>query len=90
MVVTGCYAQIDPGRWPASPASTSLLGNLDKLRLAGIWHLACDGAVGSRKRRRRRGAHGPDGDRGRGPALSVSPYPEHPEFEGEFFSHFYG
>jgi threonylcarbamoyladenosine tRNA methylthiotransferase MtaB len=26
----------------------------------------------------------------RPPTLSVSPYPEHPDFEGEFFSHFYG
>ncbi len=56
---------------------------------------AAGGTPGGRRRERPAGE--PDGRRGaqpsrreHRPALSVSPYPEHPEFEGEFFSHFYG
>jgi threonylcarbamoyladenosine tRNA methylthiotransferase MtaB len=79
VVVTGCYAQIDPEAVAAIPGVDLVLGNLDKLRLAE--HLAmAPGRNGGTA------AHAVDG----GPAVSVSPYPEHPEFEGEFFSHFYG
>jgi threonylcarbamoyladenosine tRNA methylthiotransferase MtaB len=84
VVVTGCYAQIDPRTVAAIPGVDLVVGNLDKLRLAD--HLS---AVATR-----RGAAATDAARApqddQGPAMFVSPYPEHPEFEGEFFTHFYG
>ena len=82
VVVTGCYAQIDPEAVAAIPGVDLVLGNLDKLRLAE--HLAEWQPAAERRRRARRATT----TAGR-PRL-VSPYPEHPEFEGEFFSHFYG
>jgi threonylcarbamoyladenosine tRNA methylthiotransferase MtaB len=111
MVVTGCYAQIDPGAVAAIPGVDLVLGNLDKLRLAK--HLAAMGrgatAVGAVTAAEDGARVVTEPDRAVGaisaartdegvvtvtgrhaPALSVSPYPEHPEFEGEFFGHFYG
>ena len=126
VVVTGCYAQIDPAAVAAIPGVDLVLGNLDKLRLAQ--HLAalpptgpgagegslgegsadgggspCGGAGGAggaggveatgaptAAKTGARPAAAEAGDHHRAPALSVSPYPEHPEFEGEFFTHFYG
>jgi len=92
VVVTGCYAQIDPEAVAAIPGVDLVLGNLDKLRL--VEYLAEVGgsdaagavpeAIGAVPART---AAFPAGG---APALSVSPYPEHPDFEGEFFSHFYG
>jgi threonylcarbamoyladenosine tRNA methylthiotransferase MtaB len=85
VVVTGCYAQVDPAAVAAIPGVDLVLGNLDKLHLADYLAEVTD-----------RGPAGEDRDRpatvaeDHHPALSVSPYPEHPEFEGEFFSHFYG
>jgi threonylcarbamoyladenosine tRNA methylthiotransferase MtaB len=107
VVVTGCYAQIDPAAVAAIPGVDLVLGNLDKLRL--VEHLAelpsrsessaaaggagdgarGEGAVGA-ARTGAEAAAPKAGAQLRAPALSVSPYPEHPEFEGEFFSHFYG
>jgi threonylcarbamoyladenosine tRNA methylthiotransferase MtaB len=82
VVVTGCYAQIDPQTVASIPGVDLVVGNLDKLRLAE--HLAAmaggGGVTGSARAR--------DGDDRA--ATFVSPYPEHPEFEGEFFTHFYG
>jgi len=76
VVVTGCYAQTDPQAVAAIPGVDLVLGNLDKLRLAE--HLTAIGAT-------------PDAvTTSRHATLSVSPYPDHAEFEGEFFSHFYG
>ncbi len=102
VVVTGCYAQTAPDAVAAIPGVDLVLGNLDKLRLAE--HLAgigpaIAGAPETTEERAGEAAPGagspaaPAGVAGtepRHPALSVSPYPEHPEFEGEFFSHFYG
>ena len=85
MVVTGCYAQIDPGAVAAIPGVDLVLGNLDKLRLAELLAELRPGAGGD-------GA-GPEPGAARpatGATLFVSAYPEHPEFEGEFFSQFYG
>lgn len=89
LVVTGCYAQIDPQAVAAIPGVDLVLGNLDKMRLAE--HLDTIESTPSR------GGHthvvAQDGSAECSPtgaALSVSPYPEHPAFEGEFFSHFYG
>jgi threonylcarbamoyladenosine tRNA methylthiotransferase MtaB len=102
VVVTGCYAQIDPAAVAAIPGVDLVLGNLDKLRLAE--HLAelrpgADGATAAGDRGDDPAGLGAGEPERTGaeaapvpgtPALSVSPYPEHPEFEGEFFSHFYG
>jgi threonylcarbamoyladenosine tRNA methylthiotransferase MtaB len=76
VVVTGCYAQIDPQTVAAIPGVDLVLGNLDKLRLAErlAEHESAEPAESAAGK----------------PALIVTPYPEHPEFEGEFFSHFYG
>jgi threonylcarbamoyladenosine tRNA methylthiotransferase MtaB len=74
VVVTGCYAQVDPETAAAIPGVDVVLGNIDKLRLAE--HLA-ERLAPSR-------AAGP------GPAVAVTPYPEHPGFESEFFTHFLG
>jgi threonylcarbamoyladenosine tRNA methylthiotransferase MtaB len=79
VVVTGCYAQIDPDAVAAIPGVDLVLGNLDKLRLAE--HLAA--TTGAAAKTRAGGVLA-------GPTLSISPYPEHSEFEGEFFTHFYG
>ncbi len=84
VVVTGCYAQIDPEAVAAIPGVDLVLGNLDKLRLAQHLAAMAPGEGGDADAAAQRGAVTA------GPALSVSPYPEHPEFEGEFFSHFYG
>ena len=86
VVVTGCYAQIDPAAVAAIPGVDLVLGNLDKLRLAD--HLAH--VAGSARAGAAAGAQQATGPAEHHPALSVTPYPEHPEFEGEFFSHFYG
>jgi threonylcarbamoyladenosine tRNA methylthiotransferase MtaB len=85
IVVTGCFAQIDPAAVAAIPGVDLVLGNLDKLRLAEhLAELAGDGPDGEAPGRPATGSAEHH------PALSVSPYPEHPEFEGEFFSHFFG
>lgn len=87
VVVTGCYAQIDPAAVAAIPGVDLVLGNLDKLRLAEYLAELAPSAG-------REACAGIKAGAGAGqlqtPVLSVSPYPEHPEFEGEFFSHFYG
>ena len=44
IVVTGCAAQIDPGRWAALPGVSRVLGNLDKLRPES-WQPAAGTAV---------------------------------------------
>jgi threonylcarbamoyladenosine tRNA methylthiotransferase MtaB len=99
VVVTGCYAQIDPSAVAAIPGVDLVLGNLDKLRL--VEHLAelpsgseggaaVGGGATDSARTGAKAAEAEPGGQLRAPALSVSPYPEHPEFEGEFFSHFYG
>jgi threonylcarbamoyladenosine tRNA methylthiotransferase MtaB len=94
VVVTGCYAQIDPEAVAAIPGVDLVLGNLDKLRLAE--HLAAmaagrdSGGEGAPLRAGRNGGETTHAALDRLPALSVSPYSEHPEFEGEFFTHFYG
>jgi threonylcarbamoyladenosine tRNA methylthiotransferase MtaB len=79
VVVTGCYAQVDPAVVAAIPGVDLVLGNIDKLRLGDPLrdYLA---------------AREPTGVQGAvtGPAVSVSPYSEHLAFEGEFFSHFPG
>jgi threonylcarbamoyladenosine tRNA methylthiotransferase MtaB len=87
VVVTGCYAQIDPRAVAAIPGVDLVLGNLDKLRLAD--RLA-DRLAAIRPANGGGAAHDPAGAATDRPTLVVSPYPEHPEFEGEFFSHFYG
>jgi threonylcarbamoyladenosine tRNA methylthiotransferase MtaB len=84
VVVTGCYAQVDPQAVAAIPGVDLVLGNLDKLRLAEYLSQARPVPDGPGAPEERRGGVDPL------PALSVSPYPEHPQFEGEFFSHFYG
>jgi threonylcarbamoyladenosine tRNA methylthiotransferase MtaB len=96
VVVTGCYAQIDPQAVAAIPGVDLVLGNLDKPRLvdhlAGL-HRPANGAADSHANGAADGAaDGPvcDSDPARHPTLSVSSYPDHAEFEGEFFSHFYG
>ena len=69
VVVTGCYAQVDPEAVAAIPGVDLVLGNLDKLRLAE--HLAADGAGPERRAarpRRRAGA----GDRPRAVRLALS------------------
>ncbi len=84
VVVTGCYAQIDPQTVAAIPGVDLVVGNLDKLRLAEhLSAMAADrGATATEAAQTR--------EDDRRPATFVSPYPDHPEFEGEFFSHFYG
>ncbi len=84
VVVTGCYAQVDPEAVAAIPGVGLVLGNIDKLRLGRFLdeHLAAARAEPS-----------PifAGGASIAPAsVSVSPYAGHPGFEGEFFTHFYG
>ncbi len=88
VVATGCYAQVAPEAVAEIPGVDLVLGNIDKLRLGGF----LDGHLVSR----------PVASDGVGTApaaggasvaptrVSVSPYTDHPEFEGEFFTHFYG
>jgi threonylcarbamoyladenosine tRNA methylthiotransferase MtaB len=93
VVVTGCYAQVDPEAVAAIPGVDLVLGNLDKLRLAEhLAEVAATSALTGGEAAVPGCTAGPAaaGTAERHPALSVSPYPEHPEFEGEFFSHFYG
>ncbi len=87
LVVTGCYAQIDPESMAAIPGVDLVLGNLDKLRL--VEHLRSAGS-GPRGPGAAGGAQAAATATSSCPTLSVSPYPVHAEFEGEFFSHFYG
>jgi len=77
VAVTGCYAQVDPGAVAAIPGVDLVLGNIDKLKLAE--HLAA-----------RRAPDAPATSAVSPPATTVSSYPSHPGFEGEFFTHFYG
>ncbi len=81
VVVTGCYAQVHPAVVAAIPEVDLVLGNIDKLRLAEqlTSHFAGRGPAGARGV-----APTPS------PTVAVSPYPEHPTFEGEFFSQFHG
>jgi threonylcarbamoyladenosine tRNA methylthiotransferase MtaB len=76
VVVTGCYAQVDADAVSAIPGVDLVLGNLDKLRLAE--HV--DGRLGRQTE---------TGSVTR-PAVAITPYPDHPGFEGEFFTHFLG
>lgn len=88
VAVTGCYAQVDPDAVAAIPGVDLVLGNIDKLRLGHHLgeHLA--------SRSTGRAAAGPSAsvsEAAVAPAgVSVSPYSDHPGFEGEFFTHFYG
>ena len=88
VAVTGCYAQVDPDAVAAIPGVDLVLGNIDKLRLGQHLgeHLA--------SRSTGRAAAGPSAsvsETAVAPAgVSVSPYSDHPGFEGEFFTHFYG
>jgi threonylcarbamoyladenosine tRNA methylthiotransferase MtaB len=88
VVVTGCYAQVEPALVAAIPEVDLVLGNIDKLRLAEQLrdHLAGRGPEGTPGN----AAGTPGNAAASGPAISVSPYPEHPVFEGEFFSQFHG
>ena len=79
VVVTGCYAQVDPGVIAAIPGVDLVLGNIDKLRLAEHLTVSPNDAPCTLRSTRRPG-----------PTISVSPYRDQPAFEGEFFSHFYG
>lgn len=90
VAVTGCYAQVDPDAVAAIPGVDLVLGNIEKLRLGdylaglraepGAGGVAGIGAVGDLAPESVLPA----------PFTSVSPYPDHPGFEGEFISHFYG
>jgi threonylcarbamoyladenosine tRNA methylthiotransferase MtaB len=92
VAVAGCYAQVAPQTVAAIPGVDLVLGNLDKLRLAEYLtgRSNCDRAGGDRAGDGDRGG----GDRSGGPVpqphIVVSPYADHPAFEGEFFSHFNG
>jgi threonylcarbamoyladenosine tRNA methylthiotransferase MtaB len=88
VVATGCYAQVDPEAVAAIPGVDLVLGNIDKLRLGGFLDghrvsrpVAVDGVVT---------APAAGGASVAPTRISVSPYADHPEFEGEFFAHFYG
>jgi len=81
MVVTGCWAQVTPDAAAAVPGVDLVLGNVDKSQLGR--HLAVCLAG--------RGAIRPAaGFEVAGPAVMVTPYPDDPTFEGEFFTHFLG
>jgi threonylcarbamoyladenosine tRNA methylthiotransferase MtaB len=75
VVATGCYAQVAPGAVAAIPGVDLVLGNVDKLQLAE--RLPDRVAVA---------APTPIAT----PVVAVSPYPDRPDFEGEFFTHFHG
>ncbi|MBN1629796.1 MAG: tRNA (N(6)-L-threonylcarbamoyladenosine(37)-C(2))-methylthiotransferase MtaB [Thermoleophilia bacterium] len=92
MIAAGCYAQVDADAVAAIEGVDLVLGNLDKLQLPGYLAGLLDG-------------HGPQPPGGAGPTgadaappvsatkpplVAVTPYPDHPSFEGEQFSHFYG
>lgn len=83
VAVTGCYAQVDPHTVAAIPGVDLVLGNIDKLRLAG--HLAerLDGDRTGAEPIGRTAQAAP-------PAVVVSTHRGAPAFEGELFSHFYG
>jgi threonylcarbamoyladenosine tRNA methylthiotransferase MtaB len=85
VVVTGCYAQIDPAATAAIPGVDLVLGNLDKLRIAEYLEQ-------TQSRPQAPGAAADPVLTGGTacPTLAVTPYTESQEFEGEFFSHFYG
>ncbi len=82
VVVTGCYAQIDPNAIAAIPGVNLVLGNLDKLRLAE--HLAevtggaaiCTAEAEPGARPATGAAALASGATEQHPALSVSPYPD--------------
>ncbi len=56
IVVTGCAAQIDPGRWASLPGVTRVLGNREKL-LAESWGDDAPGAVSDIMAARETAAH---------------------------------
>jgi len=91
VAVAGCYAQIAPETVAAIPGVDLVLGNLDKLRLAE--HLSVRLSAGGNGGGP---ATGDGGRRDRGdhsvsrPHIAVSPYADHPLFEGGSFSHFNG
>jgi threonylcarbamoyladenosine tRNA methylthiotransferase MtaB len=77
VVVTGCYAQVEPDSVAAIPGVDLVLGNIDKLRLAEHIDMRSREEPTARSEETL-------------PAVTVSPYSEHPAFEREFFGHFYG
>jgi threonylcarbamoyladenosine tRNA methylthiotransferase MtaB len=83
VAVTGCYAQVDPTAVARIPGVDLVLGNIDKLRLAG--HLA-ERLGGLPAESATTVAGGPEVP----PVVAVTPYPAHPGFDGEFFTHFHG
>jgi threonylcarbamoyladenosine tRNA methylthiotransferase MtaB len=80
VAVTGCYAQVDPDTVATIPGVDLVLGNIDKLRLPGHLSDHLTRRVDGRAREARASQV----------STCVSSYPDHPVFEGEFFSHFYG
>lgn len=74
VAVTGCYAQVDPDGVAAIPGVDLVLGNIEKLAVAQ--HLADAGSM--------------DRPATSTPPTVVSDYPDSPEFDQEFISHFYG
>lgn len=86
VAVTGCYAQVDPDAVAAIPGVDLVLGNIEKSRLGDYLDERVIGCGAG---------HGAAGDLcpqlvRPAPLISVSTYPDHPGFEGEFISHFYG
>jgi threonylcarbamoyladenosine tRNA methylthiotransferase MtaB len=80
VAVTGCYAQVDPDAVASIPGVDLILGNIDKSDL--VRHL--------RDHHTRR-SPGSVGEASASRTITcVSPYSDHPGFEGEFFTHFYG
>jgi threonylcarbamoyladenosine tRNA methylthiotransferase MtaB len=96
MAVTGCYAQVDPETVAAISGVDLVLGNVEKLRLAE--HLS--GMLGRRDRMASVASAALGADARPRDAMDtaapisapafVSTYPDHPGFEGEFITHFYG
>ncbi|MCE5253586.1 MAG: tRNA (N(6)-L-threonylcarbamoyladenosine(37)-C(2))-methylthiotransferase MtaB [Actinomycetia bacterium] len=102
VAVTGCYAQVRPDAVAAIPGVDLVLGNTEKPRLAehlagrlkdhpAVPEDAQDGATirGGGATIPEGGATIPEGTTPP-PLVTVSPYVDHPSFEGTFFSHFYG
>lgn len=106
VVVTGCYAQVDPLAIAQLPGVDLVLGNPDKMRLAQalgkLWSDA-GGAVlpagaGHAARPAATPAATPAADPAAapatagegGPLIRVSPYDGETEFEAESFTHFHG
>ena len=106
VAATGCYAQVDPDAVAAIPGVDLVLGNIEKLRLGEYLAGREAARRGRSRQEVQAAASGPASASspasasGPAPVLaspardapltSVSSYPSHPVFEGEFISHFYG